>query len=300
MIALNEVNEKPIRLPLMPPVIKKARNNHLYVLNIKHGSWPLFIIPGIGGKNDRFRMFGNIFREICTVYGLEMMGTQRDETPLRSIEAIAAQNILWIKEVQPEGPYRLLGYSYGANILYEMVCQLEAAGESVDFAAILDQPIGELEGMDPELSKLDLVQELLQISRDYYESFRIPFPEWGAALESHLSALDMETLVMGIADFVRQEWPQKANSIAYVSRLINIRLYNTSIVYSPSLKINAEVIVFNAKSINQDIADDTLGWSAYAANVRSIIVPGNHHSIVWGNNVHEVSRHLRDRITMSR
>jgi surfactin synthase thioesterase subunit len=36
-----------------------------------------------------------------------------------------------MRNVQPTGPYRLVGYSYGAVIAFEMACQLQAAGEQV-------------------------------------------------------------------------------------------------------------------------------------------------------------------------
>lgn len=32
-----------------------------------------------------------------------------------------------MKKIQPEGPYRLVGYSYGACIGFEMACMLQAA-----------------------------------------------------------------------------------------------------------------------------------------------------------------------------
>lgn len=94
----------------------KARNNHLYLLNYEENTLPLFIIPGIGGKTDRFRMFGKILRHVCTVYGLEMLGTQRDETPLTSLEEIASLNIEWIRQVQPCGPYSFVAQSFGGYI----------------------------------------------------------------------------------------------------------------------------------------------------------------------------------------
>ena len=43
-----------------------------------------------------------------------------------------------MKSKQPQGPYWLIGYSYGATIAFEMSLQLQAAGEKVDHLVLLD------------------------------------------------------------------------------------------------------------------------------------------------------------------
>ncbi|WP_143589890.1 non-ribosomal peptide synthetase, partial [Streptomyces africanus] len=55
-----------------------------------------------------------------------------------SVEEIAADYIRRIKEVRPEGPYHLLGWSFGGTLVYEMAVQLRAAGEEVGVLCVLD------------------------------------------------------------------------------------------------------------------------------------------------------------------
>jgi thioesterase domain-containing protein len=43
-----------------------------------------------------------------------------------------------IRRIQPTGPYRLLGTSFGGLIAFELALQLRAAGEAVDFLGLLD------------------------------------------------------------------------------------------------------------------------------------------------------------------
>lgn len=50
--------------------------------------------------------------------------------PLDSIQSLAAYYIKCIRQVQPEGPYRIAGYSYGACVAFEMCSQLQAAQPS--------------------------------------------------------------------------------------------------------------------------------------------------------------------------
>ncbi|MFF8290557.1 amino acid adenylation domain-containing protein [Streptomyces sp. NPDC016309] len=55
-----------------------------------------------------------------------------------SVEEIAADYVRRMKEVRPEGPYHLLGWSFGGTIVYEMAVQLRAAGEEVGVLTVLD------------------------------------------------------------------------------------------------------------------------------------------------------------------
>jgi thioesterase domain-containing protein len=51
---------------------------------------------------------------------------------------MAAHYIEEIRSRQPQGPYRLGGYSFGGAVAYEMARQLAAAGQEVEFLALLD------------------------------------------------------------------------------------------------------------------------------------------------------------------
>uniref|UniRef100_A0A8D2NBI8 Fatty acid synthase n=1 Tax=Zonotrichia albicollis TaxID=44394 RepID=A0A8D2NBI8_ZONAL len=46
--------------------------------------------------------------------------------PLDSIQSLAAYYIGCMKQIQPEGPYRIAGYSFGACVAFEMCSQLQA------------------------------------------------------------------------------------------------------------------------------------------------------------------------------
>ena len=54
------------------------------------------------------------------------------------VEALAAFYVEEIRRAQPEGPYRLCGYSFGGLIALEIAQQLTAAGESVEAVFVID------------------------------------------------------------------------------------------------------------------------------------------------------------------
>src|SRR5581483_1008225 len=55
-----------------------------------------------------------------------------------TIPALAAQYVDQIRRIQPFGPYRLLGWSFGGLVAHAMATQLESEGERVDLLAVLD------------------------------------------------------------------------------------------------------------------------------------------------------------------
>ena len=57
-----------------------------------------------------------------------------------TIEAMAADRLAGIIERQPTGPYWLAGYCNGALVAYEVARLLTAAGQRVEFVAMIDPP----------------------------------------------------------------------------------------------------------------------------------------------------------------
>lgn len=55
-----------------------------------------------------------------------------------SIEDMAARYTVGMRKIQPQGPYRLAGFSFGAIVAFEMARQMRAAGDRVDLLFLLD------------------------------------------------------------------------------------------------------------------------------------------------------------------
>ncbi len=82
------------------------------------------------------------------VYGLQSRGlTGEGDLPgtfAEMVEDYAAQ----IRRVQPAGPYRLLGYSLGGNIVHALATRLQELGEEVELLVVLDAyPGGDVEAV---------------------------------------------------------------------------------------------------------------------------------------------------------
>ncbi len=92
---------------------------------------PLFFVPS--GMGDYSYVFG-LTRHIQSGYPVYALPWPSiSEEPMLTMEEQAARMISLMKVVQPEGPYRLCGYSSGGILAYAIVERLLYAGETVNF-----------------------------------------------------------------------------------------------------------------------------------------------------------------------
>ena len=96
---------------------------------------PLFMVHPVGGAVFCYR---EIASDLGAVYGLQARGLESGEHPFHSLEEMAAAYVAGIREKQPEGPYRIAGWSMGGAVALEIARQLEAAGETVEQVVMLD------------------------------------------------------------------------------------------------------------------------------------------------------------------
>jgi thioesterase domain-containing protein/acyl carrier protein len=115
-----------------------ARWDAVIALNAQGACPPLFFVPGLGGHAFDLRALAKEIGPQQPVYVLHPQGLDPNQVPLTSVQEMAAAFIKHVRAIQPEGPYRLGGYSFGGSVAYEMACQLHAAGESVALLALLD------------------------------------------------------------------------------------------------------------------------------------------------------------------
>lgn len=97
---------------------------------------PLFMLPdGVGDISYAFELARDLDKNI-PVYVLPWLSPD-DEQP-SSIEAMTADMITQMRKIQTNGPYRIIGYSGGGYLAYEMGKQLINAGDTIAFLALID------------------------------------------------------------------------------------------------------------------------------------------------------------------
>lgn len=106
---------------------------------IKAGSrQPLFAVHIKGGHLLDYYVLARYLDPEQTVYGLQARGVFGNAAPDCSVREIAANCIKSMRQIQPQGPYLITGYSSGGVVAYEMTQQLNQCGETVATLILLD------------------------------------------------------------------------------------------------------------------------------------------------------------------
>jgi nonribosomal peptide synthetase DhbF len=100
---------------------------------------PLFCFPPAGGISTVYKNLSDELGAEQPLWGLQARGVDDDEGQTdQTVRQTVRTYIKAIKEIQPSGPYYLLGHSLGGIIAHEAAVQLEAGGDMVSTVFILD------------------------------------------------------------------------------------------------------------------------------------------------------------------
>jgi amino acid adenylation domain-containing protein len=124
---------------------------------------PFFCVHGVGGNVLGFRDLARHLGSDQPFYALQPQGLDGKRPCLASVAEMAQRYIREIRRVQPEGPYRIGGYSFGGLVAYEMAQQLRAQEQEVGLLALFDTYPGKMESRASQmrnLSKLPLKEAL--------------------------------------------------------------------------------------------------------------------------------------------
>ncbi|WP_406381966.1 amino acid adenylation domain-containing protein [Streptomyces sp. NBC_00117] len=102
------------------------------------GQRPLFCVHTMTGLAWVYARLLRHLDPLQPVYGIQAeVLAGKEEGPVGLAET-ASRYVAQIRSVQPEGPYRLLGWSFGGNIAHAVAALLEEQGEQVELLALLD------------------------------------------------------------------------------------------------------------------------------------------------------------------
>lgn len=102
------------------------------------GIRPLFLVHPIGGNVFCYLELLRQLDPTQPVYALQARGSDGRLPPHTTIAAMAQEYLDLIRSIQPTGPYRLAGWSFGGVVAFEMARQLHAAAEPVELLALID------------------------------------------------------------------------------------------------------------------------------------------------------------------
>jgi amino acid adenylation domain-containing protein len=112
--------------------------DNIIKLNTNKNGQKIFFIHPVGGRILPYQLLANLLEKEFAVYGIESIGILKGTEPLHSIAEMADYYVTQIKQIQPTGPYALLGWSMGGLIAFEMARKLNSADQQVSLLVMLD------------------------------------------------------------------------------------------------------------------------------------------------------------------
>jgi thioesterase domain-containing protein/acyl carrier protein len=108
--------------------------------DVKSKKSPLFCIHAVWGNVLFYRKLADHLPKNQPVYGLQAKGLDGTTRPSTSVPEMAANYIEAIRSVQPQGPYYLVGYSFGSIVAFEIAKQLAIQEQEIAMLGIIDTP----------------------------------------------------------------------------------------------------------------------------------------------------------------
>jgi len=255
----------------------QARSDPLGIvlpLRVSHRERPLFCIHPAVGLGWAYTGLLRYLDDTLPVYALQSSGLRQDASSPGNIAQMAAEYLEQIRRIQPEGPYRLLGWSLGGLIAHEITAQLQAHGQQVELLALLDAfPFV----VDGAASFSDSAQEIQSILRFLGFHRHVDHPPANLA-----ELTDLLCKQYGVFDmpFVREMSRTDPHLIKRVSAvtLNNLQLARR---YVPR-RIDADVLFFRA-AVKEDIDltaqlyDKPEAWRPYVDGRLDVHDVASHH-----------------------
>lgn len=110
----------------------------LIPLNNSSANQTLFCVHPIGGYANHYLDLAKGIEPYCKAYGLQAPDIFSD-VETSDAKALASYYVELIEQQQTSGSYKVLGWSAGAKLAWEVARQLKSKGHKVDYVVSLDQ-----------------------------------------------------------------------------------------------------------------------------------------------------------------
>jgi thioesterase domain-containing protein len=215
------------------------------------------------------------------------------------MEALAERYAAAIQQVQPTGPYSLVGYSAGGKIAYATAQVLRRANQTIACVAILD---AFAPGADPDSPALNDAQHLLELVQQIARYERLAGPLFETAeQEMHFAALSLEEQLTVLVQRLQSICPKPLSlSQDFLRGLFHSSKATLQALasYSPEARQPVPLTLLRTEPAPEGEAGDNagdaaMGWGAFAAGPVDLhYAPGDHTSMMEEPHIRSVAECL--------
>jgi thioesterase domain-containing protein/acyl carrier protein len=245
---------------------------------------PLFYIPGIWGYEFLPGPLAGHLGKTCRYFdALQYPGLDgREPLPTR-VEDVAAYLIPQIRSIWPDGPYQLVGWSFGGLMAFEIARQMTAQGLKVETVFLLDSAT-------PKMPRR---------KRTKFEILKIIRHRWSAAKGRERLSLLGELAFKSVWLMTSQEKRDARVMVAPKSSPMRDAVLRVEPHYRPAAYAGKVVLIQgeNSKWFGMlHEPDAALGWKKFVPNLETLYVPGNHQTMFQGKGVSMIAQQILQRI----
>lgn len=273
-----------------------TRSSHLVALQGGSSGPPIFFVHPIGGGVVCYAYLARHLGAEQPVYALQAL--EKDD-PHTQVETMAASYIDAMRQAQPQGPYLLGGWSFGAYVAFEMANQLKRAGQEIELLAVFDNGAP---GLNNETAEDDPLsgKDPVALARilESFANLKEPLP----IDEDYLRQLGPDEQLLYIMEQAKQAriMPQELSLHQVKRSLHNFKSRGEAARSYVAQRYPGKVTLFRCAEIqpqDKDVlaADPSWGWSRISSEpVELHIVAGSHESMVAEPDVLDVAAKLKE------
>jgi amino acid adenylation domain-containing protein len=245
---------------------------------------PLFLVHPPGGIVSCYQALAHHLGHDQPLYGIRARGLFGEEEPPSRLDTMAREYVEAIRQVQPQGPYHLGGWSLGGVVALEMAQQLKGDGQDVGLLAFLDTtiPFG-------------------PANRRYTESLDESGREYGLEMTlDELGQLDADAQLPYLWQHVQKLGLIEAETpLPLIQKLLDDlkRLFHAHVRLASEYAVrpySGRITLFRPTDSPVEVpTPEDRGWGPLAAEVEIHHVPGQHHTMIKEPYVQTLAHHLR-------
>jgi len=266
---------------------------------------PLFLVHEFSGMDVYFPALGQHLPGDYPIYGLP--GVALGEAHLNTMEGLAARMVGLIRGLQPHGPYRIAGWSFGGVLAYEVAMQLLGLDEPVAFLGLIDSYVprmtdqGKARWSGPDALKRHL---LLQCSAYWNAQGGVDELARIEQLEAQLGQLDFAGLLQRCRDqgllYAQMAAATDADLLSFIQREVG---HGHALAHYSLFALPIAVHLFSAEQRPTELArrSESLGWDDALApgQLRRVDVPGDHQSMMQAPHIQHLGHAMTQALLAS-